>query len=332
MSYDPRHLKEASRRLSAAQADHREKLAAFEAQCRRRLPELDALDGAIRRTVAQAVAAALQRGKDPAQAVDKARKENLELQEKRLELLKGAGIDPAQLEPTPLCPICGDTGRHAGAPCQCVARLCAEENEKELAQQLELSRFDFDSFQLTWYDSAFDPRLGKSPRQWMEVVLDTCRDFAHDFPDHPMQNLYLFGDTGLGKTFLSACVAKAVAKRGYWTVYATAGTLFGQYEALKFNRDVTGTAQEDVRRYEGCDLLVLDDLGSEMTTPFVQSALYQLLNRRILAGRHTVISSNLDMDAVRERYVAQVASRLEGEFQELPFVGRDIRLQRKEAR
>ena len=329
MSFDPRHVKEANRLLAAARADREAKRAAFERQCRQRLPELAKLDRAIQGTVAQAIAAALQQGVDPAQAVDRARRENLELQQKRLELLKGAGIDPQDLEHTPLCPICNDSGWHDGQLCQCVARLAAAENLKELGRQLDLEQFDFDKFQLGWYDAGFDPRLGSSARELMESVLAVCQDYAQLFPKYPARNLYLYGGTGLGKTFLSGCMAKTVAQGGHWTLYATAGALFGQYEDVKFGRD-NGEGREAVRRYENCDLLVLDDLGSEMTTPFVQSALYQLLNQRMIAGKHTVISSNLDMDAARERYTPQVASRLEGEFQELPFFGKDIRLQKKD--
>ena len=332
MSFDPRHMKEANRLLAAAKADREARRSAFERQCRQRLPQLAKLDRAIQGTVAQAIAAALQQGVDPSQAVEAARRENLALQQKRLELLKGAGIDPQDLEHTPLCPICGDTGWHDGQPCQCVAQLAAAENLKELGRQLDLDAFDFDNFQLRWYDAGFDPRLGSSARELMDSVLAVCKDYAGLFPQYPAKNLYLYGGTGLGKTFLSGCIAKAVAQGGRWTVYATAGELLRQYEEVKFNRDDSGDARDAVRRYENCDLLVLDDLGSEMTTPFVQSALYQLLNQRMLGGKHTVISSNLDMDAARERYTPQVASRLEGEFQELPFFGRDIRLQKKEER
>lgn len=330
MSFDPRHIKEANRLLAAARADKAARRAAFELQCRQRLPELEGLDRAIQGTVARAIAAALQQGTDPSEAVARARRENLDLQQKRLDLLRGAGIDPQELEDAPLCPICKDTGWHEGKLCQCVAQLAAAENVKELGRQLDLERFDFEGFQLKWYDAAFDPKLGSSPRELMGSVVDICRDYARLFPRYNARNLYLYGGTGLGKTFLSGCVAKAVAQGGHWTVYTTAGELFGRYEDVKFNRDEDGKGREDVQRFEACDLLVLDDLGSEMTTPFVQSALYQLLNQRMLEGKHTVISSNLDMDMARQRYVAQVASRLEGEFQELPFFGRDIRLQKKE--
>ena len=117
-------------------------------------------------------------------------------------------------------------------------------------------------------------------------------------------------------------------------VYDTAVNIFSKFEDQKFSRDEEGVrdARDETRRYLGCDLLILDDLGSEMTTPLVQASLYTLVNSRLAAGRRTVISSNLSMDDVRRRYSAQTASRLEGEYHVLPFFGGDIRLLKKQNR
>ena len=112
----------------------------------------------------------------------------------------------------------------------------------------------------------------------------------------------------------------------------TAGNIFAQFEAKKFLRDSQDgqEARDETRRYLNCDLLILDDLGSELTTQFTQSALYELINSRLVAGLHTVISSNLTMDQVRARYTPQIASRLEGEYHVLHFFGDDIRLLKKQ--
>jgi DNA replication protein DnaC len=146
------------------------------------------------------------------------------------------------------------------------------------------------------------------------------------------KNLFLTGNPGLGKTFLSACMARVVSERGYSVVYDTAANIFSRFETRKFARDAEEIrqAEADARRYLTCDLLILDDLGSEFTTPFIQAALYEVINTRLVEGKHTVISSNLDMNAIRQRYTPQVASRLEGEYQILPFVGQDIRLLKKQ--
>ena len=104
--------------------------------------------------------------------------------------------------------------------------------------------------------------------------------------------------------------------------------LFARFEARKFSRD-DDAAGEDVRRYLNCELLILDDLGSEFSSPFIQAALYEVVNTRLAQGQRTVISSNLNMPAIRQRYTPQLASRLEGEYLFLPFFGQDIRLLKK---
>ena len=173
---------------------------------------------------------------------------------------------------------------------------------------------------------------GQCSRENMEKLYKVCRDYAQNFGRYYFDDLFLSGSTGLGKTFLSACIARTVSENGFSVVYDTAGNIFAQFEIQKFSRDGEDAreARDGTRRYLGCDLLILDDLGSEMTTPFVQSALYQLINTRLTAGARTVISSNLTMDDVRRRYSPQIASRLEGEYRVLPFFGQDIRIQRKQ--
>ncbi len=326
MSHDPNHMREATRRLVKEREDRRLEVRRREREAYRAAPGLEELDKRIQSTVAMAVAAALRTGVDPGPAVEEARRQNLAYQGRRLELLRQHGIDPASLEERPACAICNDSGWVNGAPCKCLNSLCAQENLRELSGQLDLSRMDFANFSLEWYDPQV--REGLSPRECMEMVAKVCGDFSAEFPKHPFQNLYLYGGTGLGKTFLSGCIAKEVASKGYWTVYETAGALFRRYETAKFSREPEDALRQ-VARYETCDLLILDDLGSELTTPFVLSALYQLVNQRLNAGVHTVISSNLNLDGIKERYSPQVASRLEGEYRGLPFLGEDIRVQKK---
>lgn len=329
MSHDPRHIKAANRLLRQRREEEERLRAQRQAALRLRLPRLAELDKAIRASVTGAISAALSRGEDPARAVEALRRENLSLQQERAELLRQNGIDPQELEAPPLCPLCGGTGRKNGKLCDCVAELCAAENRAELSRQLDFQRLNFDAFSLEWYSDRFDPALGSSERELMNIVRNTCANYAHNFPKGDMNNLFLYGGTGLGKTFLSASIAEVVVGKGYWVVYTSAGELFSAYERVKFGRDGEGTAQTLLERCQNCDLLILDDLGSEMTTPLVQAALYELLNQRLTPGHHTVISSNLTMDDVRTRYTPQAASRLEGEYKEVPFFGGDIRLKKK---
>lgn len=167
-----------------------------------------------------------------------------------------------------------------------------------------------------------------------DAIKDTLSIYmqAASMRHEPLDHILLYGPPGLGKTFLSACIARVVSEHGFSVVYDTAVNIFAQFETQKFSRDEDDTreARDGTRRYLGCDLLILDDLGSEMTTPFVQSALYQLLNTRLTGGKRTIISTNLTPDDIRRRYTPQLASRLEGEYHMLRFFGEDIRLQKKQ--
>ena len=137
-------------------------------------------------------------------------------------------------------------------------------------------------------------------------------------------NLLLFGSTGLGKTFLSACIARAVADRGYSVAYETASSFFNKMERARFERDEQ--CRTDTESALAADLLIVDDLGTEMPGQFTNVALYSLINDRLLASKPTIISTNLSNDDISKRYTPQIASRLRGSYKRVPFVGDDIRI------
>ena len=331
MSYSPNVLRRAQARLTRRREERQARQEEQRRQVYARLPRVAEIDGLLRRTMAQVIAAALREGGDPAAQVADIRRKNQALQAEQAQLLTGHGFPADALEDKPMCAKCGDSGWVGSDMCDCLKVLCAQEQIKELSQLLDLGEQSFDTFDLGFYSPEVWPAWGRSPRENMEKVLKICRDYAQNFGRYYFNNLFLSGSTGLGKTFLSACIARTVSENGFSVVYDTAGEVFARFEAQKFSRDEEDAreAREDTRRYLRCDLLILDDLGSELTTPFVQSALYQLVNSRLTAEKRTVISSNLTMDDVRGRYSPQIASRLEGEYRVLPFFGEDIRLQRK---
>ena len=191
---------------------------------------------------------------------------------------------------------------------------------------LDLGSQSFDTFSLDWYSDRVEPGNSKSARSHMEMVYNSCAEFAHQFGRRP-GNLLLFGNPGLGKTHLSAAIAREVSDGGSSVVYDTAGHVFSCFEAEKFGREEE--RESGVERILGCDLLILDDLGTEMTTSFVVSALYQIVNTRLLERRSTIISTNLTPDQIAGRYSPQIASRIEGEYEILPFFGEDIRVQKR---
>ena len=332
MAYDPNVLRRATEALEEQRRANQTNRARLRADTYRRQPRLEQLDRQLQGTMAQLMAAALRRGESTRDAVQAIRQDNLSIQAERKKLLTELNLSPDALEGTPLCPHCGDSGWKGVQMCSCLKKLYTQEQIAELSKLLDLGSQSFDTFRLDYYDREFWSDLNRSPREHMERVLTLCRNYAEHFGTVGRKNLFLTGNPGLGKTFLSACIARVVSERGYSVVYDTAANIFSRFETRKFARDAEEIrqAEADARRYLTCDLLILDDLGSEFTTPFIQAALYEVINTRLVEGKHTVISSNLDMNAIRQRYTPQVASRLEGEYQILPFVGQDIRLLKKQ--
>ena len=156
-----------------------------------------------------------------------------------------------------------------------------------------------------------------------QMVFKVCRTYALTFTVNS-GNLLFVGGTGLGKTFLSACIARAVADRGCSVVYESAGHLFSKLEQAKFSP--SEESRREAAKFTDCDLLIIDDLGTEMPSQFTTAALYALVNDRLLMGKPMVISTNLNVEEMSRRYSPQIASRLHGGFQRLTFVGEDIRV------
>lgn len=331
MAYDANVLHRAVERLEAQRRARTDRTERLRAEVYAKEPKLAKLDREMQGTMSQLVAAALRKGEDPAQAVRSIRAHNLDLQRQREVLLGAQGLPGDALDDKPACPLCRDTGWQGAKMCRCLRDLCAQEQIKELSKLLDLGEQSFDAFRLDYYSQTPWPSMGTSPRANMELVYEVCLNYAEKFGRFYFKNLFLSGAPGLGKTFLSACIARTVSEHGFSVVYDTAGNVFAQFEARKFQRDGDNAreARDETRRYLNCDLLILDDLGSELTTQFTQSALYELLNTRLVGEKCTVISSNLTLEDVSRRYAPQIASRLEGEYHVLRFFGDDIRLLKK---
>ena len=289
-------------------------------------PALRELDRQIAALVPRAAAAAV--GTESLEAL---RRESLELQARRAELLVENGWPINWLDGAWDCPRCRDTGYVEGRMCSCLKRLYDQVQARDLSELMKLGSESFGTFDLGLYDDRPDPVSGVAPRTQMETVFGICYDYALDF-GRRRENYLFRGGTGLGKTFLSACIAREVAKQGFSVVYETAVEAMGVYETQKFARDPEQIASAEARigRMTGCDLLILDDLGTEMVTEFTRSALYTLVNSRLIGRKKTVISTNLSSEQMRRTYTPQIVSRLEGEFQVLSFAGSDIRLLKKE--
>lgn len=330
MSLDGKILKAARVRLEQKKMDRQAEFDRRRGEVYRKNPRVREIDRQLRGSIADVISFALSHGRDPADAVGKIREENLELQRARIEEMQAVGFPANYLDDSPMCSKCGDTGYDGTSVCSCLMELYREEQRKELSRMLDLGADTFDAFNIDYYDDTPDPKTGVSPRGNMDFIYETCVRYAEKFGMARM-NLLLSGGTGLGKTFLSTCIAKAVSDKGFSVVYDTAPELFARMEDDKFGRGGDPDAlREDVERDFRCDLLIIDDLGTEMITAFTVSALYSLLNSRLVTGKKTVINTNMPPEELRRRYSPQIASRLEGEYQLLRFYGRDIRLLKKE--
>lgn len=331
MAFDPNIVRSAAARLRARSEQHAREVYALRARLYQREPRLRELDAALRGTMAEVAELALSGAPDHAAKLEDIKTRNLALQAEREQVLDRLGYGPAALDEGPICPKCRDTGRADAKLCDCLHALCVQEQAKQLSKLLDFGGQSFDTFRLDVYSDL--PWMGeaRSPRENMSRILTVCEGYARQFPNYPLRSLFFSGGTGLGKTFLSACIAQEVSKAGHSVVYDTAINIFSAFETRKFSRELEQEreARDDTKRYLNCDLLILDDLGSEMTTQMVQASLYELVNSRLVTGKRTIISSNLSMEDVRARYTPQIASRLEGEYRELTFYGDDIRLTRR---
>lgn len=328
MAYEPEVLRRAAARLRAQRELRERERFALRQRLYEAYPDLPRLDAALRGTMAEVAEAALSGGTDAEGKLEEIKARNQELQRERTGLLGQAGYGPDALDDVPACSRCRDTGWIGTQMCSCLKELCVREQAKQLSSLLDLEGQSFDTFRLDVYSDRPWPGTGRSPRQNMANILKVCQGYAGNFPDYPLRNLFFSGNTGLGKTFLSACVAGEVSRRGFSVVYDSAIHVFACFDARRFARDgdQEREARQAVDRYLNCDLLILDDLGSEATTALVQSALYELVNSRLGPACRTIVSSNLSVGDIRARYTAQTASRLEGSFRELTFYGEDIRV------
>ncbi len=315
MAYSAEVIRRARARLAEAREDRESENREHLQIAYNQVPRLREIDRQLRATMAQAAQTAFTQGIDVQEVMDGIRRENLLLQQERRELA-AEYFEEGYLDDSPICDSCGGSGYVGSTMCECLRELCRQEQKKELTC-LSVGRESFDQFRLDYYPER------DNIRAVMEKNLKTCRRYAQSFSERS-PNLLFSGDTGLGKTFLSACIARTVADNGYSVVYETASHLFSRLERAKFSADEQ--ARQESEKYFACDLLIVDDLGTEMPGQFTTSALYGLVNDRILAGKPTIISTNLTSEDFANRYNRQIASRLRGNFLRIPFLGEDIRV------
>ena len=312
------------RRLSAEKLAERNK-AEFFAKC----PRAEELDKAITSCGVQAARAVL-RGGDVVAEMKKLRDENLSMQAELKSLLAKNGYAENALEPQYHCSKCSDTGYYdvdgRTVVCQCLKQALVKAACDELNRTAPLSLSTFETFSLDYYDKQFDPQIRMSPYALMEKVFKFCKGYADDF-SKTSKSIFMEGATGLGKTHLSLAIANEVIKKGFGVVYVSAPTIAQKLEKQHFSRDGGYESLEDL--LTDCDLLIIDDLGTEFKSQFTVAQFYNIFNARLLRHKPTIINSNLTMRELEKSYTQRFVSRIWGESTKLNFVGSDIRIRKK---
>lgn len=289
------------------------------------IPEYHELDLRIQQISLDYAKARLSRG---GQKTDLEKQiEQITRQKEQLLLSHGYAAD--YLKPVYYCPDCQDTGYIGDRKCHCFEKeivnfLYSQSNLQEI-----LEKENFSHFNLEYYpDDYMEETTGQTPRDNMRNILNIARNFVADF-DSIQGNLLLYGNTGVGKTFLTHCIAKELLDQSHTVVYLTSLKLFDILETYKFDRDMSYSEKNAAVSYIlDSDLLIIDDLGTELNNSFTSSQLYQCIDTRLNHKRSTIISTNLSFDDLREQYSERIFSRLTSNYTLLKLTGDDIRLKK----
>ncbi len=241
--------------------------------------------------------------------------ETTALSEEKTEICKSAGITDIVYD----CPVCQDTGYVKGKICDCVHNLVKKLRMDELSREFPVEECRFENFDLNYYP--VDDANGGAPRKKMTQLLKLCREYTIGFDPQISPNLLFMGSAGLGKTHLSLAIVYELTEKGFDVIYGSAYNLFSAME----NEHFTLKSQQSYNAAINCDLLVIDDLGSEFITPYIKTLLYNIVNTRLLAKKPMIINTNLSMAEIENLYTPRIASRLIGTFTAKKFTGRDIR-------
>ncbi len=289
------------------------------------IPALRELDGRLSHFGLRIMHTALHSG-DVEKDIERLREENRRINEERAALLHANGYPADYSEPRYECAACGDTGYVGIKMCACMRRRLVDAGMESSGMAPLMRKQSFENFSLDFY------RKNAEELRVMEHNFRTARQYAERFAlaegmDAPKSLLFL-GGTGLGKTHLSTAVARVVVERGYDVFYNSAVGMISDFEFRRFGNGLAATEGEDTERYTACDLLIIDDLGTEVVNQFTLSCLYHVLNTRLNLQKPTIISTNLTSAELRKTYTDRITSRLMGEYLLLPFYGTDVRKQK----
>ena len=297
-------------------------------------PEVKRIDDEISALAIKEASRIITDGITPEEAVS-----NVNNQRSRLTMLKSDILKDKESEYTYVpynCNICKDTGIVDGKMCACYSdilqNILISDAKTSGGMRSDFAKDTFDTFNFAWYSKEIDPKTNICPFENIKSVYTICKEFCRDFSVDKSSNLYFYGSSGTGKTFMANCIANELIYKGYSVLYQSAYKLFQFMEDYKFcriDRDANSKFYESIYN---CDLLIIDDLGTEFGTAYTCSVLFDILNTRLVNGKSTIISTNLAFPNLESKYTERVYSRIVGNFDVIRFIGDDIRILKKQNR
>ena len=261
--------------------------------------------------------------------LDRLKEDLKDLREQKALIIRAAGYPDDYLELHYRCPDCRDTGLIDGRKCHCFLQaqmklLHAQSNLEDVLERENFKALSYENYD----DTEILPQLGITNAAYMRRVVAGCREFVRDF-DKKHDNLLFTGSTGVGKTFLTNCIARELMDDFHSVIYLTASDLFDVFSRNKFDYDNAEDMKDMYRFILDCDLLIIDDLGTELNNSFTSSQLFYCINERMNMSRSTIISTNLTLARLRDSYTDRVTSRIMSGYRIIPLYGGDIRLLKK---
>lgn len=287
------------------------------------IPRIEEIDDALAKSSIHAARKMLL-GQDV--STEEIKNRNRELISEKSALLQKHGYPADYLHTIYTCPKCQDTGKVGNEYCTCFKQAALTYLYRQSTIEENLKKENFDHFRLDYYSKNISDNQPTSAYDNMQFILNKIKTYVADF-DNVGGNLLFYGGTGLGKTFLSSCIAKALLDNGHTVLYQSAVHLFEDICADVLMRKGNNPDSQELYRYLfDCDLLIIDDLGTETKTSFITSEVYDILNTRMREKKSTLISTNLSIKEISERYSDRVISRIISGYDVYNFFGDDIRL------
>lgn len=327
MSLSREQYNEIMRVISQRHSNAYNRLRSKQEEVEGQLPAIRVYNEQISELSVRRLKAGLGRGTDDAAELDA---RIGELKEKKRRLMTDAGYAEDDLELHFYCDKCKDTGYVGNEKCSCFKRLETELLNRESGLPALLARDNFGSFRFDIFDNSREIEELKPKRvtqldYMRSTVMQSVKDFIDGFDHKKGSNILMIGAPGTGKTFLSNCIAKALIDSRHTVLYERANDLVDAFSSRDFKRGDYDKAAGRIDRVNDCELLIIDDLGTEFTNDYSKSRLFEVIEGRLSRGLSTIISTNLSLNQLRAVYGARITSRFIGGYTLLPFYGTDLR-------